>query len=232
MKLHFIPPVIRKKSGGFTLMEMMITLAIFILLSTAVFGIIAGVLHSASVLQDNQNRRDQLVAFNDYLNRQLKELPNGSILVSYRRGDGEGLKQNGIIFGQGENLTAIDAVQQPNGYHTLRMTTLDPSTLPKIVASPIVLFEAQLTQNDPGLAWTPLIRDIRHIEWKFQMFNMTEWQEIWNDSVNKPNLVEVTLEQAGDLQPVVMDFWLPPVAPINVKQGLTPVSADPSTTNH
>jgi len=210
-----LPTEFRKKAGGFTLMEMMITLAIFVMLSAAVFEIITGVLQSASALQDNQNRRDQLVALHDYLNRQWRGLPAKGVLISYRRGDGDGLKQNGVIFGEGQQLTALDAVLQANGYYTLRLTAFDPSAAPNVVASPVLIFEAALTRADPGLVWTPLIHDVRHVEWKFQILNMTEWEEMWSDQNSKPNLVEFTMEQAGDLRPATMDFWIPRIDPAN-----------------
>jgi len=111
------------KTAGFTLLEMVITLSIFILLAAAVFGIMTGVLQGASSLQDNQNRRDQIAALNAFLKKKLGEMPAGSALISYRRGDGEGLAQNGIILGQESLAVAIDAKVQANGYYTLRYAT-------------------------------------------------------------------------------------------------------------
>jgi prepilin-type N-terminal cleavage/methylation domain-containing protein len=223
----------RRKTRGFTLVEMVITMAIFILLSAAVFGIISCVLQTASTLQENQNRRDQLEALNAYLNNQLRAMPAGSVLISYRRGDGEGLVQNGIIWGQDKLLTALDAKLQSNGLYTLQLTAFDPRMLPKFSPSPLLFFESLITQNDPGIIWTPLIHDIRSIGWKFQILNMTDWLDVWSDPGNKANLVEFTIEQAGDLQPSVIDFWLPHIEPINLASlpGLTnaPATNAPAT---
>ena len=44
-------------------------------------------------------------------------------MASYRRGDGEGLIQNGIIFGNTNLATAIDAKSQPNSLYLLRVTS-------------------------------------------------------------------------------------------------------------
>jgi len=222
MRSSLIHADLRHKVGGFTLLEMMITLAIFIMLSGAVFGIITGVLRTASILQDNQNRRDQLVALDAYLHQQLTGLPADGILISYRRGEGEGLKQNGIIFGQGERLTALDAVLQANGYYTIRLANMDPSNLPKFSAPAPLVFEADIAQNSSAIAWAPLIHDVRQIEWKFQILNATEWLEMWSDLNTRPNLIELTLEQAGDLKPSTIDFWIPRIEPI------APVTALPT----
>jgi prepilin-type N-terminal cleavage/methylation domain-containing protein len=68
--------------SGFTLLEMMITLAIFILLAAAVFGLLSGVLQSTATLQDNQNSKDQSAALNAFLKKRLGEMPVSSSLVS------------------------------------------------------------------------------------------------------------------------------------------------------
>ena len=193
----------------------MITLAIFILLAAAVFGLMTGVLESTGTLMDNQNRKDQTVALNAFLKKKLGEMPVASTLVSYQRGDGEGLTQNGIVFGTVNLATAIDATEQPNGYYTLRLATLSAG----IVAGQQqdarqILLQAAST-NDPTLAWTPLIKDIKTLDWKFLDFNQTVWVEQWSSGAN-PNLVEFSLQPAGDLQPTTMDFWLPKIDAVQI----------------
>jgi prepilin-type N-terminal cleavage/methylation domain-containing protein len=199
----------RKKNAGFTLLEVVITMIIFVLLCAAVFGLMSGVLQSASSLQDNQNHRDQLERLNAFLEKKLKGLPAQSAVISYQRGQGEGLTQSGIILGHDVNLIAIDAKIQANGYYTLRLATFDPATMPKNIAvSPTLLFETNVIQ-DTTISWTPLIRDITQLSWKFQNINATEWLDLWSDPSNPPNIVEFSIHQAGDLQTSTMDFWLP-----------------------
>jgi prepilin-type N-terminal cleavage/methylation domain-containing protein len=203
-------------AAGFTLLEMMITLAIFILLAGAVFGILTGVLQSTSTLQDNQNHKDQTAALNGFLKRKLVEMPVSSTLVSYQRGDGEGLVQNGVIFGTGNLATAIDAKVQANGYYTLRVTTCATGAVqgqPTQDARQVL--QQAVTTDDPTLAWTPLITDVKTLDWKFLDFNQTLWVDLWS-SAAKPNLVEFSLQPAGELQPVTMDFWLPKIDTITL----------------
>lgn len=225
MRSSFPQRVRGEKGGGFTLLEMMITLAIFILLSAAVFEVISGVLQSASILQDNQNHRDQLAALNAFLNKQLRTLPAQSVLISYRRGAGEGLKQNGIIFGHDQILTAIDATLQANGYYTVRLATFDPSSMHNSSAPPVIFFEADVCRTTSTVAWTPLIHDVKQIEWKFQILNSTEWLEMWSDSVNKPNLAEFSMQMAGDLHPAIMDFWIPQIESLVIAQAPGPATS-------
>ena len=196
--------------GGFTLMEMMITLAVFMLLAAAVFGLMMGVLQATATLQDNQNRRDQVAALNAFVEKKLTQMPARSTLGSYQRGDGEGLVQNGIIFGNNNFATAIDAKTQANGYYALRLATfLTGAGQGQPQDARQVLLQA-VTTDDPTLAWTPLMGDIKTLHWKFLDFNATLWVDLWSGSA-EPNLVEFSMQPAGDLQPTTMDFWLPKI---------------------
>jgi len=208
---------------AFTLLEMMITLAIFILLAAAVFGLMTGVLQSTSTLQDNQNRRDQVAALNAFLKKKLGEMPVASTLTSYQRGIGEGLVQNGIIFGTANFATAIDAKAQANGYYALRLATFATEAGQGQPQDARQVLQQAVTTDDPTLAWTPLIGDIKTLDWKFLDFNQTLWVELWN-SPTKPNLVEFSMQPAGDLQPTTMDFWLPKIQASSVTAAPQPPS--------
>jgi type II secretory pathway pseudopilin PulG len=210
-------PVRRSMSNGFTLLEMIIALAVFIFLCASVFGLMSSVLESTAGLQDNQNHSDLTERFHAFLDRKLKGLPAQSTVISYQRTQG-GTNQDGIIVGYNENLIAIDAKAQPNGYYTLRFASFDSSTMPaNMASSPALFFETNIIQ-DTGIAWTPLIRDVSQFSWKFQSLNAADWVYLWSDPANPPNLVEFSFQQAGDLQPSTMDFWLPHMVAIRIMQ--------------
>ncbi len=213
--------------AGFTLLEMIITISIFVLIAGAVFGIMVAVLSSAKSLGANQDHHDQIVALNDFMRKKLTTLPARSGLTTYKRGDGEGLAQNGIIFGDSGQATAIDAKIQANGYYTLRIATF-VSTTPPASAVPATndanaaanaaaldsqrmaqFFQEAISAPDNTINWNPLIRDIKKVTWKFQDFNATDWVDLWNNANAKPNLIEFSIQLAGDLKPATMDFWIP-----------------------
>jgi prepilin-type N-terminal cleavage/methylation domain-containing protein len=203
-----------RDTRGFTLLEMVITLAVFVLLAGAVFGIMTGVMQGASSLQDNQNHSDQLIALNAFLKKKLAEMPAQSSLMSYRRGDGEGLDQNGLLFAYENLAEVIDAKVQANGYYTLRMASYDPTMAQNGVA-PGDILSAAVLRDDPTLNWTPLVHDLKEIDWKFQDLNSTQWVDLWSNGTSKPNLIECSLQLAGDLQPITMDFWMPRLVPVS-----------------
>jgi len=214
-RLRFSPRSLRSlrsfashESTGFTLLEMMITLAIFVLLAAAVFGLMTGVLQSTSSLQDNQSRRDQIAALNAFMKNKLYAMPVAATVSSYQRGDGEGLVQNGIIFGTANLARALDAKVQANGYYALRLATYTTTAGPNEPQDARQVLQQAATTDDPTMPWTPLMADIKTLDWKFLDFNATVWVELWSNTA-KPNLVEFSLQPAGELQTTTMDFWLP-----------------------
>jgi len=208
---------------GFTLMEMMITLAVFILLAAAVFGLMTSVLESTSRLQDNSNHRDEVAALNAFVKKKLGEMPVSSTLLSYQRGDGAGLTQNGIVFGTQNLATAIDAKPQANGYYVLRLAVFTTGAGAGQVQDARQALQQAVTSDDSTVAWTPLIGDLKTLDWKFLDFNATVWVDLWSSSA-KPNLVEFSMQPAGDSQPTTMDFWLPKIEAVSV-------TAAPSTSS-
>lgn len=192
---------------------MMITLAVFLLLATAVFTLLTGVLESAASLSDNQNRTDEIVALKAYLDKNMGQLPARSTITSYQRGDGEGLVQNGIVFGTVNFATVIDAKIQPNGYYSLRIANFETEGSATEPQDARQVLQTAASTDDPTLNWTPLMGDIKTLDWKFLDFNTTLWVEIWS-SGTKPNLMELSMQIAGDLQPTTMDFWVPKISTV------------------
>ena len=194
---------------------MVMALAVFILLVAAVFTLMSGVIQGTATLQDNENLHDQTSALDAFMKNKLEQMPARSSLVSYQRGEGEGLLQNGIIFGNTNFATVIDAKVQPNGYYTLRLATYETSAGPDQPQDARQVLQLAATSDDPTLIWTSLMTDIKTLDWKFLDFNATQWVDIWS-SPTQPNLIEFTMQPAGDLQASTMDFWLPKIDTISV----------------
>jgi prepilin-type N-terminal cleavage/methylation domain-containing protein len=202
---------------GFTLIEMMITLGVFLLLAGAIFSIFGATLQSASTLEDNQNREDETQALGSWLRQSLLALPAEGNLVSYHR-DGRPFDVSGIIWGAGDDLRALDLQPQANGNYTLRLASYRPGDAGSLSGLPpgpagytaaLAAFQTQVFQDDPGLSWRPLIRDLKSVDWRFRTANVTVWQD--TSVGGKPVLAEMTLQAAGATGPIVDDFWIPPV---------------------
>jgi len=173
------------------------------------------VLQGTSTLQDNQDRNDVTDALNAFLKNKLGDMPALATLTSYKRGDGEGLVQNGIIFGTPGQATAIDAKLQTNGYYLLRLTTYSAGVVNGQTVDARPILTTMVTMDDPSLAWTPLVRDIKTLSWKFESIGAVDWSDLWGGD-SKPAFIEFSLLPAGDNLPTRMDFWLPKIDQITL----------------
>jgi type II secretory pathway pseudopilin PulG len=204
--LHF------QKRTGFTLIEVIVTLSIFILLTASVFGIMTAVFQSSNALKDNQNRRDEVSALHDFLKNRFENLAAADHLLTYRRGDGDGLGVNGILLLTQGETEAVDASPQPNGLYSLRLGQPPPPTSDQEPAPTVMSFLQELEKNVDALTWTPLIRDVKSITWKFQTPPSDDWMPEWTNDSSKPGLIECSVQLAGDDKPTVMDFPIPHLA--------------------
>ncbi len=194
----------------------MITVSVFLVLSIMIFDLMSGVLQSASTLQDNQSRSDEVAALYNFVKTKLTMMPARSTIESYTRGDGEGLIQNGIVFGNTNLATAIDGKIQPDSLYLLRLSSFaieanaqDPQDARQ------VLLQAAST-DDPTLTWTPLLKDVKTLEWKFQDAALVQWDTTWTNTTATPNLIEFTMQPPGQTQTTTMDFWVPKINAISV----------------
>jgi hypothetical protein len=194
---------------------MMITLSVFLILSIMIFDLMSGVLQSASTLQDNQNRSDEVSSLYNFIKTRLTMMPSRSTVASYTRGDGEGLIQNGIIFGNTNLATAIDGKIEPNSLYLLRLTSFATEADAQDPQDARTVLMQAVTTDDPTLVWTPLIKDVKTLAWKFQDAALVQWDDTWTATAT-PNLIEFTLQAPGETQTTTMDFWVPKINAISV----------------
>jgi prepilin-type N-terminal cleavage/methylation domain-containing protein len=219
---------LRHSEGGFTLIEVIITLCVFVLLAGAVFGIFSATLESVSSLQDDQTRNDQVEALGAWLKQEMLDLPASGTIVSYRR-DTIPFHVAGLIWGTDEDLQAIDLQLQPNGEYTLRLAAYQPpvnSATYQVAGQggtvPLATFLNEVQSDDSSLAWRPLMRDLKSADWRFLQFNQTEWLDI--ASGPKPAIAELAFQPAGSSTAITDDFWIPPTQPAG-NLAITPAAA-------
>jgi prepilin-type N-terminal cleavage/methylation domain-containing protein len=219
--------------GGFTLIEMIITLCVFVLLAAMVFSIFDATLESAGTLQDNQNRQDRVEALAAWLKQSLLALPANGTFVSYHR-EGRPFHVSGIIWGAGTDLQALDLQAQANGNYTLRLAACPQpdSSSPEYqftdltgtagYSPALARFQTQVFNDDSALPWRPLMRDLKSADWRFRGLNAIDWQDTF--TMGKPVLVQLRFLPPGTSSAIVDDFWIPPTTlPTN------PVVATPAS---
>ena len=192
-----------RTGNGFTLIEVIVTLSVFILLTASVFGIMSAVFESSNELQANQNRRDQISALHAYVKNCFDSLGATGGFMTYRRGDGEGLSVNGVIFMSPDGLRALDAQHQDDGLYTLRLAR------PGHGNPSLADFDEELDKDHDALTWIPLIREVRSIDWKFRQSATSDWLSESPRVASKPMLIQFTIEVAGDERSSSMIFQIP-----------------------
>jgi prepilin-type N-terminal cleavage/methylation domain-containing protein len=223
------PPSAR---GGFTLIEMIITLSVFLLLAGAIFSIFGATLQSADTLQDDQNREDQSEALGAWLRQSFLALPAQGTLVSYHRND-RPFRVSGIIWGTADNLHALDLQAQANGHYLLRLAVANEvadGTGPAQTAgypAALAKFQTQVFDDDPALSWRVLVRDLQSADWRFRVANSTDWSDVATSG--KPLLAELTFQPAAAAGAIVDDFWIPPVQPAGLPALVAPPVAAPGS---
>ncbi|MBI4024411.1 MAG: prepilin-type N-terminal cleavage/methylation domain-containing protein [Verrucomicrobia bacterium] len=204
--------VFRPHPGGFTLLEVMLAVALLALLAGGLFAIVSGTMASAAELHQRQNRQQQVEGLVALCQRTFRTLPSSASL------------QGGVREESGVYLPEVILRQAPAAF-----SWGDPSVaLPTAVlrARPQVggLFGLGLlrehdssgvessSESERPVRWLMLLSDIRKLEWRFYDSRTATWMEEWNDHALRPSLVELTLTLAGELSPVRFIFWLPPLA--------------------
>lgn len=195
---------------GFTLIEMIITLCVFILLAAAVFGIFDATLQGVASLETDQKREDRADAFAGWLKHQLETLPADGIIASYHRANMP-LHASGIAWGKGCDLQALDLCRQPNGLYELRLTRFQPAPDGDAdTQAALTTFTQQLFNENSQIAWRPLLRDLAEATWRFRPGTGPRWEDV--TSGDRQTAVEFTFRPAGSSAAVTIDNWIPSVS--------------------
>jgi prepilin-type N-terminal cleavage/methylation domain-containing protein len=196
--------------GGFTLIEMIITLCVFLLLASAVFSLFDATLESASSLQDNQARSDQADAMGAWLKKVFSSMPPNAQIVSLRR-EGVPFDASDIVWGTAESLNALDLHLQNNGLYTLRFaaSAASGSSLGNSNQGALAEFSRQVLNDEPALPWRDLMRDLKMADWRFRSQNNTDWVDVAPG--DRQLLVQFSFQLAASRKVVVDDCWIPPV---------------------
>lgn len=190
---------------GFTLLEIMLAMAIFMMMCTALFAIINTSVRAASSLEKNQNRSQQISGFIDLCQQSFRTLPASATIMSETREDG------------GQFVRVLTFENAPNAFNwgdpnfSPGPTTLSPRPQ---VGGLFSLAISHQSQDGEG-KWLNLVNNVRDLSWRFLDSRSGAWANEWKDTSFRPALIEMTLSLAEDEKPIKYTFWVPPIT----KQG-------------
>lgn len=201
--------------AAFTLIEMMVALAVFVLLMGGIFAIAQGTMELGNDLAFVQDRSAVRQNFISFLRRSYRNLPgDAEVRLKVQQVGGRyvptiNVVNGGTSFTPGSALppnTSVDlfAEERPGGYLRIGIRLLDEKQTAAVRAGQNVRFSG--TQN-----MMPLMDNVTRFEWRFYNAATNRWENNWKES-RKPLMAEMNLQLDDGFETRAV-FWLPPVIP-------------------
>ncbi|HEX3816868.1 MAG TPA: type II secretion system protein GspJ [Chthoniobacterales bacterium] len=203
----FIAPVKKPacrlvRQGAFTLLEVMLAVAILGLMAVAIYRFVATNVSAIRISDEVSALDARYAGFEDLLDAQLQSLPpgQGSLLGEPYKFSGRSRDEMTWICSAGPGLFTRYAVGQYAV--TLRLRPIPHSDLMELGVARVSTTANNGAANS-NAAWVPLMEDVRSMEIRYFDPRLNTWIDRWADSSTLPHLVRVTLGRAGASVPWV-----------------------------
>jgi prepilin-type N-terminal cleavage/methylation domain-containing protein len=192
--------LIGRRRWGFTLLEVMVGVAIVGLLVTGVYRFVASQLKAMELVRDEEAKTAAVEGFLRYFRQCLADLPvrTNDTLKGY----------NHLV--RGAPADEIQLVCQPG--HTLLTTaaedgdyvvtiTLQPSR-ENSVGQDLGIRRRMAADREENYTWLPLVAGVAALQFQYFQPQLGTWVERWEDSASRPTLVRVKFWWRTDEMPV------------------------------
>jgi prepilin-type N-terminal cleavage/methylation domain-containing protein len=214
----------RRLRGGFTLLEVVLSMGILALLAASVYAIASSSITASRTAMEQQLTLRRLDAFLRLTRGALLNLP-GQATVSLEMARGSGgdpeprLTLGNVqgVFGLpslGGGSLVLAAKPRADGTRTMTMVRIPARATDRELAAALAA---------PGI---PLLPKVRKPRWSF--FADDNWKEEWPAGSPRPSLIRLIFEIDGMPYPVEAIFFVPPVAA--PPAAAAPAGAPPSPT--
>jgi len=211
-------------STAFTLLEVMLAVAIIGLVGLSIFRFVESTLRVVGAINQGGGNLEETEALCRMLQYQLNDLPiteQGAILGQAHMFNGIAADELQWVCGSGNGLFTAYAA---GDYRVTLMVKSDPKTN----TSELGLRRVLLKGNPEEFNWVPLVPGIKAMESRFFDARLNTWVEKWTDLQARPNLLRLKLwdEQGGDPYEVVLS--LPKVMLPGARGGLAAPPQNPA----
>lgn len=212
------PPLsTQQKAAGFTLMEVLLGLALFSILIGGVFSVQRGTLETSRAITEREAKTMRMNSFAELLRRTFESMPGNAKLVLTRVG-GANSNYSDVQFI--DYPLAFSWPGVPAGSKSVIFRTQRTSTGVGLGATLMYLDEDQTQDYEQNklderqvLAPLNLMEGIARLEWAVFDDTTQEWQTEWlRDKTTRPSFVTLTLEYLDGQDPVQLYFWIPQMA--------------------
>jgi len=189
------------KKGGFTLLEVMLAVAILALVGVSIYRFVETTLTTVRVSTETERERVLVTAFAGYLRTQMQALPSaraGAITGEPHRFNSVSSDELTWVARPGSGLLTRHATGEWTVTLTAKQVEGDKYALG---------MRRQDVEKKREANWLPLFRGVRGFEVRFFDAGRKEWMEKWTDLQTRPTLIRVKLWR--DPQPEAHDWVIP-----------------------
>lgn len=200
----------RRTTRGFTLFEMVVVLAIFVLLAGGIYATVNAAVRATATLTEENLQIQRLNAFVSLVRRTFHNLPaNARFAGGVRAEGGDGFPEITLRDAPGVFAWGMGGPSAGTALLTARPRLGGGREL-SLMLLPGSLGEMERRDALERGAWLRLLPDLREVKWRFYNAEQQEWLEEWLEG-ERPPLVELSLQLLGEEVPRQFIFWLPPV---------------------
>jgi prepilin-type N-terminal cleavage/methylation domain-containing protein len=196
-----------RRSGGFTLFEVLISIAIFLLLAGGIFAAVSAAFTGSSQVVTSQLDTERFDAFQQFVRKLYFSLPADATIELRQRKTGDrgdvvevliwpvaGFAQFGVDAKDGLALSAI-----PDGAGGFKMS--------------IGYFRSEDTPQEreddiQRTDWLTLLPNVKEIRWRFAPARNPVFVDTWHSENGRPGIAELSLTMK-DGGSSVSDYWIP-----------------------
>jgi prepilin-type N-terminal cleavage/methylation domain-containing protein len=189
-----IAPANRKRPRGFTLLEIMLAVAILAGMSLAIYRFVESNIIALRVSSDITAADARYDALRALLMTQWQSLAPGSGALT-----GEALKVNDLsrdqitwTCGAGPGLLTRYA---PGDFNVSMRVRAESEKSDRVDLGFLRKPQEDRSFTNVHETWVPLLEDIRGLQIRYFDPRLNTWQDRWTDNVTLPRLVKVTIER-------------------------------------
>lgn len=212
-----IPPKNRRLQA-FTLVEVILALAVLMLLVGVLFAVVDTTLRAATELEERQNKNRELNAFLSLCRKTFVNMPATVTFQARLVPLGKGFYPELIFrnapglwwWGEAKNAstsTILGVRGQVGGLVGLGILQDSEDQI-----------NSYLNGGTAARPWLMLLPDLRNAQWRFYDAGSQTWTKEWVNSSNRPACAELTLETAEGTSTYA--FRVPPVVKLQTVQPL------------
>lgn len=209
----------RRARAGFTLLEMVVALAVFVIVIAGVFSIANGTMQLSSDITEAQERSMIRQNFIEFLRESFRRLPGDAEItmdVTAQRGS---YVPSIAVFNGGEAFSPGPAIppdasvelyadEMPGGYLRVGLRLYDADETSQRRSN--LGMASKRRKPGPNDVVLPLIERVMRFEWKFYNAQTQKWEGVWKEGDPRPMFAELQFA-LDDGQVSRSVFWIPPI---------------------